>query len=172
MLHTAATEFKVDPKRVKEWCKQNESLIQLKKKRGMLKGKHLKGVGRKVIDKEMEESLFSWIALMRGSNLRVSRRMIKAKALELSNTEGFKASNGWLMKFMLACHYVARHQYANLSLKITSPSLRTLLLDSREFKSKTNIKIQVLLLCSLLDGHAIQSYCGSCWCSVNYSHVH
>lgn len=96
----AAREFKVDPKRIREWCKQKEMLLKLKKKRGNAERKRLKGGGRKVIDDEMESALFSWIALMRGSNLRVSRKLIRAKALELSDTESFRASNGWLVKFM------------------------------------------------------------------------
>lgn len=75
-------------------------LLKLKMKRGNAERKRLKGGGRKVIDEDVEEAVFSWIAVMRGNNLRVSRKMIRAKGLELSNTKGFRASNGWLMKFM------------------------------------------------------------------------
>ena len=99
MCFTAAREFKVDPKRIREWCKQKVVISKLKK-RGNAERKRLKGGGRKVRDEEMEDSLFSWIAAMRGNNLRVSRRMLKAKALEYSSIEGFRASNGWLVKFM------------------------------------------------------------------------
>lgn len=99
-LLTAAREFKVDPKRIREWCKQKSVISTLKKKRGNAERKRLKGGGRKVHDDEMEDALFSWIAVMRENNLRVSRRMIRAKALDYSSIEGFRASNGWLVKFL------------------------------------------------------------------------
>ena len=54
-----------------------------------------------MLDEEMEKAVFDWIGVMRASNLRVSRRMIKAKAKDTSTEEGFKASNGWLQRFMM-----------------------------------------------------------------------
>ncbi len=86
-MFAAAREFKVDPKRIREWCKQKDMLLKFKKKRGNAERKRLKGGGRRPIDDEMEDALFSWIALMRGNNLRVSRKMIRAKALELKALE-------------------------------------------------------------------------------------
>lgn len=98
----AARQFKVDPKRIREWCVQKDKLI-LMKIDGKTKRKRMKGAGRRPMDEEMEEALFEWICEMRGRNLRVSRKMIKLKAKSLPGTRsqtGFKASNGWLRLFM------------------------------------------------------------------------
>ena len=54
-----------------------------------------------MLDEEMEKAVFDWIGVMRASTLCVSRRMIKAKAKDTSTEEGFKASNGWLQRFMM-----------------------------------------------------------------------
>ena len=48
----------------------------------------------------MEAALFGWIMEMRSGNLRVSRRMITEKAKQLSTSSSFKASIGWLRRFM------------------------------------------------------------------------
>lgn len=79
----------MDPKRIREWCSQKDKLVELKKKKGQSKRKRLGGGGRKMLDEDMEEALFSWVGQMRGSNLRVSRRMIKAKAKDLTTVQGF-----------------------------------------------------------------------------------
>ena len=93
----AAREFKIHAKRIRDWYKQKELLKKMKKTRGR---KRLAGGGRKMLDEGMEKAVFDWIGEMRASNLRVSRRMIKAKAKDTSTEEGFKASNGWLQRFM------------------------------------------------------------------------
>ena len=49
---------------------------------------------------EMEEELFSWIIELRSCNLRVSRKMIRQQARSQSTVAGFKASVGWLRRFM------------------------------------------------------------------------
>ena len=53
-----------------------------------------------MLDEAMEKAVFDWIVEMRASNFHVSRRMIKAKVKDTSTKEGFKASNGWLQRFM------------------------------------------------------------------------
>ena len=83
---------RVDLKRIREWAKQKEVLEKLKKKRGNAKQKRLKGAGRKVRDEEVEKAVFSWIGEMRANNLRVSRRLIKAMALEFSSIPRFRAT--------------------------------------------------------------------------------
>jgi len=96
----AAREFKVDPKRIREWCKQKKELTEFTKAKKSRR-KCLTGGGRKANNEEMEEVLFSWIADMRGQNLRVSRKMIRLKAKTIvSDAAGFKASKGWLQRFM------------------------------------------------------------------------
>ena len=53
-----------------------------------------------MLDEDMEEDIFSWISHMRARNLRVSRRMIEAKAKDVVTVQGFRASSGWLQRFM------------------------------------------------------------------------
>ena len=95
----AARHFNVDGKRIREWCKQ-KAIFQEVKKKGNSSRKRLKGGGRKADDAEMEKDLFEWIVGMRQQNLHVSLRMIQLKARELSSSECFKASRGWLYCFL------------------------------------------------------------------------
>ena len=71
----AAREFKVDPRRIREWCSQIEELIAHKKK-GKKRSKRLRGAGRKPLWESMEEELFDWILDLRSRNIRVSRKII------------------------------------------------------------------------------------------------
>lgn len=105
---SAAREFDVNPKRIREWCKKKEELMKQKKSSGGSRRKRLHR-GRKAQYEDMDESLFSWIMNLRERNLRVSRRMIVEQAKSLcgnlenpstSNSIPFKASNGWLRRFM------------------------------------------------------------------------
>lgn len=77
------------------------------KKRGLsTKRKRLDGGGQKAANEEMEDALLGWIMDLRSQNLRVSRRMIRLQARSLvegastSAMVSFKASNGWLRRFM------------------------------------------------------------------------
>lgn len=98
---SAARQFKVDPKRIREWCKQKEALVQLTKQRGPTSTrKRLGGAGRKVKDEDMEETLLNWVLEMRDQNLRVSRRMLQVQAKVFASKGSFKASKGWLDKFL------------------------------------------------------------------------
>ena len=74
----------------------------MKKRRGSSIGtrKRLDGAGRKVKDEDMEETLLNWILEMRDQNLRVSRRTVQVQAKAFASEEGFKASRGWLEKFL------------------------------------------------------------------------
>ena len=67
----ASREFDVDPKHIREWCKQKEKLLK-QKKRGHSRRKRLDGGGRKAQYEDMEESLFNRIMDLRERNLRVS----------------------------------------------------------------------------------------------------
>ncbi|XP_011405985.1 PREDICTED: tigger transposable element-derived protein 6-like [Amphimedon queenslandica] len=92
----AARKFDVDEQQVREWKEQRNSLTECSSKK-----KRLDGGGQKVAQLEMEE-LVSWIDCLREQNLRVTRSSIQAKALELSpqSEEEFRASRGWLEKFL------------------------------------------------------------------------
>lgn len=47
----------------------------------------------------MEKKLYSWFTKLIKEGYSVSPRMIKAKALKLTNNKDFNASKGWLAKF-------------------------------------------------------------------------
>ena len=95
----AARQFGVDPKTIREWCQKKEQLVALKKS-GKSKKQRLVGAGRKALDSDLEEALFSWIMELRSRNLRVSRSMIRVQARTMSSVSTFKASRGWLERFM------------------------------------------------------------------------
>ena len=65
--------------------------------------KRLQGAGRSLKDKDFDERLINWVREQRQKKLRVNRTMIQKESLTLSIDENFKASNGWLEKFLL-CH--------------------------------------------------------------------
>uniref|UniRef100_A0A672LAG7 HTH CENPB-type domain-containing protein n=1 Tax=Sinocyclocheilus grahami TaxID=75366 RepID=A0A672LAG7_SINGR len=101
----AARHFSVDPKRVREWRKNKAELQRLSEEDD--KRARLRGGGRKKASEELEVSVCEWIHSMRAKHLRVSRKMIRAKAKEVYATvsdgrdeESFTASAGWLDKFL------------------------------------------------------------------------
>ena len=109
MSSIGAAEWKLGVKMIREWI-QNESKIQNKvssKNWGSF-AKKLDGGGRNIKDMDLEEMLLEWIILQRSENLRVSRKFIQRKARiyveEKAAVKGqmndFRASKGWLEKFM------------------------------------------------------------------------
>lgn len=59
-----------------------------------------KGCGRKIKDPIMEKKLLAWyLNCVNKENLYPTGKMIRAKALELTEIKGFLASKGWLEKF-------------------------------------------------------------------------
>ncbi|XP_042291772.1 zinc finger protein 436-like isoform X1 [Thunnus maccoyii] len=110
----AAKHFDIDSKRIRYWKKQKNELLLADKRRA-----RLAGGGRKKVSLELERRLSEWIYTMQAKHNRVSRKMIKNKALEIypSVSDGgkmFVASRGWLQRFL------QRH---NLSLQSCTTSL-------------------------------------------------
>uniref|UniRef100_A0A1X7UMU3 HTH CENPB-type domain-containing protein n=1 Tax=Amphimedon queenslandica TaxID=400682 RepID=A0A1X7UMU3_AMPQE len=97
----AARIYNVDVRRVREWCQQKSELLE-KNKCGQSTSKRLGGGGRKALYPDMEEVLLDWIVDVRSKHLRVSRQMIvdRAKGLSRDSAPEFKASRGWLGRFM------------------------------------------------------------------------
>lgn len=96
----AAKHFNIDPKIIRYWKKQKLELAAANKKRA-----RLPGAGRKKVSEELDTKLSEWIHSMRDNHNRVSRAMIRNKALEIYPTlsDGgarFRASKGWLEKFL------------------------------------------------------------------------
>ena len=75
----AAREMGVDSKMIREWCKQKQMLTSLKKK-GASSRKRQCGAGRKVLDVDLEDALFSWLLELRSRNIRVFRKIIRQQA--------------------------------------------------------------------------------------------
>ena len=73
---------------------------------------NLKGQGRKISDAtEIDEQLLAWLLERREtSHIAVSTQMIHLKAMSLIRpvNPGFKASSGWLTKFMMRLNLVLR----------------------------------------------------------------
>jgi hypothetical protein len=81
----AAEHYSVPLKSLKRWMK-----VGCERK---------KGGGRKTKDPLMEKNLYSWYIEMKSRGEDVTARMIKEKAIELTNWNDFIASKGWLDKF-------------------------------------------------------------------------
>ena len=105
----ASRRFQVDEKRVREW-RGNKATIEglITTKKGKERSR-LTGGGRKPLSTELEEVLLGWIESRRSRGLRVSRKLTMKKAeiiygdltKDMENVdEDFKASRGWLEKFM------------------------------------------------------------------------
>lgn len=101
--HFAAKLFKVDRKRVREWC-QNKSRIET------LKGsqKRASGAGRPIRYADIEQKLVQWFFERREAGVRVTGKSLKMEALRLHRENGsqsFRASNGWFTRFKKR-HYI------------------------------------------------------------------
>lgn len=96
----AAKVHGVDPKRIREWCQQEDRF----KHQTTKKAKRLKGGGRHIEHDAMEKELVEWIETQRAKSLRISRKMIQCEArriVEATDTSKiFIASDGWLQKFL------------------------------------------------------------------------
>jgi len=95
--HKASKMFHVDRNRVREWCKNKDSLIAWKKTR-----KRAPGAGRPVRFADIEQNLIRWFFERREQGVRVTGKALKNEALRLHKENGsqsFKASCGWFRSF-------------------------------------------------------------------------
>lgn len=105
----AAKDKKVSRSCIKDWMAQKAQLkAQLISSPCSSSGKRLQGAGRPLKDKDFDEKLINWVRQQRQKKLRVSRTMIQKEALTFSVDKNFKASNGWLEKFLLRHNLVSR----------------------------------------------------------------
>ena len=109
LTSSKARRFQVDEKRVGEW-RGNKATIEglITTKKGKERSR-LTGGGRKPLSTELEEVLLGWIESRRHRGLRVSRKLTMKRAEIIYGDltkdmekvdEDFKASRGWLEKFM------------------------------------------------------------------------
>ena len=98
--HKAAATFGVDRKRVIEWRKNEE---KLKSCESIITTKRLPGAGRKLEYADIDNQILDWIQQRRQLGGRVTGLAVKREALRLHQQNGnqqFKASYGWLRRFM------------------------------------------------------------------------
>ena len=98
-IRNASREFGVHHKNVQRWMKDQVATVKNPGKRA-----NKKGQGRKITyPQELEDKLLAWIMEKREAEcVAISTQVIRLKALSLikaSNPE-FKASDGWVRKFM------------------------------------------------------------------------
>lgn len=105
----ASKQFSVDERRIREW---RAKMIDIEGLLATKKGKsrsRLSGGGRKPLSSKLEEVVLEWIKNRRACGLSVSCKLIMKKAEvtyhemmenNLVNNDSFKASRGWVCKFM------------------------------------------------------------------------
>uniref|UniRef100_A0A915MSV7 HTH CENPB-type domain-containing protein n=1 Tax=Meloidogyne javanica TaxID=6303 RepID=A0A915MSV7_MELJA len=97
---TASKHYNIDRTCIIRWRGQESELIESQKGR-----KRLAGAGRHLTDADFDEQLSLWVRQCRAEKFRVSRRMIQKEAERIfssadDESHEFKASAGWLDKFM------------------------------------------------------------------------
>ena len=98
-IRKAARHYGIHHRNVQRWVKNQVTLLKNKKKRS-----NKKGQGRKIsYPQELEDKIMSWILEKREEKcVAVSTKLICLKALSLikDTCPNFKASDGWVRKFM------------------------------------------------------------------------
>ena len=96
----AAREFNVHEKRIREWRKNKEILMNSPKD-----CRRLKGAGRKpLLNQQIEEALYNWIITTANEKVAITKIELQQKALELSQKNipeaKFTASSAWVEGFL------------------------------------------------------------------------
>ena len=103
-ISSAARQFNVDRRMAARGVKNRDQIkAQTTEKHGTEK-KRLSGGGRKPLSEELESLTLEWVLNRRLKGLRVSRKLIRKKALllfkEMGDESDFVGSKGWCEKFM------------------------------------------------------------------------
>ena len=105
----ASRFFRVDEKRIREWRSKKSEIEALIVTKSGKQRKKLTGGGRKPLSTQLEERLLDWISNRRTQGLQVSCKLVMKKAEIIyhdmkgcndADNKGFKASRGWLTRFM------------------------------------------------------------------------
>jgi hypothetical protein len=77
------------------------------------------GAGRKVVNAELEGRLIAWIEreIKMNNGVNLSRRLIQQIAREWSGSISFKASKGWLERFVNRNKHLRLHDKLDMKLK-------------------------------------------------------
>ncbi len=89
-----AAHFGIGEKSVRYWKKQKDELECASKS-----AKRMPGAGRPVKDKELDESLITWVKDQRKEGIPVNGPMLRAQAKGKAEDHDFSASDGWLRCF-------------------------------------------------------------------------
>ena len=105
----AARKIGIDEKQIRKWTQQE---VKLKENAGKEKRCRLRGGGRKPLlaDDNVEEQLAEWIMDQRANYIRVTRKSISLQANAIANKPDFKASRGWVDKFLRRFDFVMRQK--------------------------------------------------------------
>ena len=99
-----------------------------------------KGCGRKTRNPEMENKLVEWYNEVVNQNVNVSAKMIRDKAVQISEDKDFLASKGWLEKFKKKFNIkIVTHKNKNFK-KIISFKEKINKYKENDKKEKDNIK--------------------------------
>lgn len=74
--NAAANKYKVDVKRIREWRKNKQSIVELKEKHKGQGRKKLDGGVRRAVDSDLDDIILEWIYGRRANGLRFSRKLI------------------------------------------------------------------------------------------------
>ncbi|UMM28459.1 hypothetical protein L5515_011294 [Caenorhabditis briggsae] len=98
-VSNAAKKFGVDRKCVRRWIHDVEK-IQEEIESGNSEKLRFSGAGRHLNDLGFDEKLKKWVDHQQKNKVTISRKTIKIQAGFLSKQPSFKASSGWLQKFI------------------------------------------------------------------------
>ena len=105
VVRPAARQLGVDERRLCEWI-MKEAAFRREEHPSVCR--HLEGGGRKPDHHQVEEELALWIIHHQQQYHRLTRKAIAQRASELVNEQSFKASRGWVDKFLKRHDFVIR----------------------------------------------------------------
>lgn len=110
-VELTAKKFLVDPKRIRDWRKDEAKLKNIGLDGGNVNKRRMDGGGRKIRCPELEIKLRDWIKHSRERRLRVSRRMIQRKVQEFQAQDtgpSIISGMSWVQRFMVRNNLVIR----------------------------------------------------------------
>ena len=136
----ASRQFGVPRSTIYGWRNLDKEPIEKSQKKGKFpmskKGKLMKkGAGRPISYKqEIEDELITWVLRQRDLQIPVRRQDIQLKAMELISPDNpsFKASNGWMNKFMRRHSLSLRWDFVTVHIVYYSCIFFLLILQSKD----------------------------------------
>jgi len=128
----AAREYNVHEKRIREWRKNKEILMNSPKD-----CRRLKGAGRKpLLNQQIEEALYNWIVSTSNERVAITKIELQQKALELSQKNipeaKFTASSAWVEGFLKRHSLSVKDQEDHAPAHIDSYSAPTMVKEEEQ----------------------------------------